>query len=152
MQLVKFTLFTLTFLMSGLALAEESEFKGKIQEDLDGYIDQIETSCGIKVKAEWSGGKLGFNPRESEKPEWNAISTLCTQSLSSFAYACSDNAAVKSAVKGVKKVACTKGKGTLTYKKSGDTMSFSVDQTFLKNNVSGQGTDLATKLKKDLDS
>ncbi|MFN0061882.1 MAG: hypothetical protein ACKVPX_05120 [Myxococcaceae bacterium] len=132
------------------ALAQESEFKGKLKEDLDGYQAQIESSCGIKPKLEWTGGKLGHNPREYEKPEWNAISTLCTSGLSAVADAC-NNAAVKEKMAAVKSIQCAKGKGALSYKLKGDTLTLTIDQSFVKNNAAGQTSDLTAKLKSELD-
>lgn len=150
---MRFLGITLGILVLSLsAFAEESEFKGKMQEDLDGYVSQITSACGAAVKAEWAGGKLGHNPRESEKPEWNALSTLCTTALDSMTQACSGNEAVKKALKGVKTVQCLKGKGPIAYKRKGNSILFTVDPSFTTNNPAGQGSDLVTKLKKDLDT
>ena len=137
-------------LLATAALAQESEFKAKLQEDLDGYKSSLESSCGIKPAVEWAGGKLGYNPRESEKPEWNAISTLCTSALEGLATAC-NNGAVKEALVKVTKVECSKGKGTAGYTLKGSTLTLKVDPSFTTNNAAGQRDDLVTKLKKDLD-
>src|SRR5262245_49822149 len=94
MQTVSKALIALVALWGTSTLAQESEFKAKLKEDIDGYQSQIESSCSIKPKLEWGGGKLGHNPRESEKPEYNAISTLCTSALSAVSDACT-NAVVK---------------------------------------------------------
>jgi hypothetical protein len=132
------------------ALAQESEHKAKMQEDLDGYKKTIESKCGITPKIEWTGGKFGHNPRESEKPEWNALTTLCTCALDALANAC-DNEVVKEKVSKVTTIQCTKGKGTIDYKLKGTTIIFEVDPSFVKNNPAGQDYDLTDKLKKDLD-
>src|SRR5262249_26786013 len=124
---------------SANAFAQESEFKAKIKEDLDGYKERIESSCGVKLKAiEWSGGKLGHNPRESEKPEWNGISTLCTSAADALTQACVANEPVKKAMSKLTKVECVKGKGTIAYKLKGSTITFTIDPSFTANNPAGQ--------------
>jgi hypothetical protein len=136
----------------GVVLAQESEFQAKLQEDLDGYKAQIVGNCGAsdKLVLKWEG-KLGSNPRESEKPEYNAITTLCTSALDGLAQTCQSNGPVKKAAGKVTKVACTRGKGTIGYTLKGATITFTVDPAFTKNNPAGQESDLVEKLKKDLD-
>ena len=50
MKLVKFGIVAGIVTLSGTALAQESEFQGKIQEDMDGYKDQIIRDCGTTPK------------------------------------------------------------------------------------------------------
>jgi len=136
----------------GIVLAQESEFQNKIQEDLDGYKAQIVSNCGAtdKLQIRWEG-KLGSNPREGEKPEYNAISTLCTSALDAVSSTCQSNAVVKKAFGAVNKITCNRGKGTISYSLKGGSLTFSVDGSFTKNNAAGQEADLVAKMKKDLD-
>lgn len=133
------------------AFAQESEFKAKMQEDLDGYKSQIESNCGIKPSITWTGGKFGHNPRESEKPEWNALTTLATSALDAVSLACG-NAVVKEKLAKVTKIEVKKGKGTLGYALKGTTLTLTVDASFTANNPAGQDSDLVEKLKKELDT
>src|SRR5262245_12682711 len=135
-----------------VALAQQSEFQAKIQEDMDGYKKQVIDRCGTtqSLAMRWVG-KLAVNPRESEKPEWNAVSTLCTSALDGLYQTCQNNGPVKAAFSKVKTVTCTMGKGTLSYKLGGGEVTFTVDPSFTKNSPAGQEEDLVTKLKKDLD-
>ena len=132
------------------AMSQESEFVGKIQEDLDGYKDQVKSNCGIAPRMAWTGGKLGSNPRESAKPEWNAVSTLCTSAIDGMNQACS-NAVVKKGLKKVTSIECEKGKGTIAYALKGSTLTFKIDPAFTANNASGQTADLVEKMKKNMD-
>jgi hypothetical protein len=141
----------LVALASAAAFGQESEFKAKMQEDLDGYKSQLESSCGIKPSIAWTGGKFGHNPRESEKPEWNALTTMATSALDAVAQAC-NNAVVKEKLAKVKKIEVKKGKGTLGYALKGDTLTLTVDVSFTDNNPAGQDSDLVEKLKKELDT
>jgi hypothetical protein len=134
------------------AMAQESEFKGKLQEDLDGYAKSVLNGCGATVKVTWGGGKLGFNPRESEKPEWNSVSTLCTSALEAVESACLNNGAVKEKLAKLTTVTCSKGKGTIGFTLKGATLTLTIDPSFAKNNAAGQRDDLVKKLKKDLDT
>jgi hypothetical protein len=138
--------------LGGVVFAQQSEFQGKIQEDLDGYKNQIIDNCGAAktITLKWSG-KLAVNPRESEKPEWNAVSTLCTSALEGTVSACQSNKPVKAAVGKVSTIICTAGKGTIGYKLAGKTLTFTVDPSFTKNNAAGQRDDLVLKIKKGID-
>ena len=137
--------------LGGVVFAQQSEFQEKIQEDLDGYKSQIIDNCGSKsLTLKWNG-KLGGNPRESEKPEWNAVSTLCTSALEGTVNACQSNKPVKAAVGKVTTIVCTAGKGTIGYKLAGSTLTFTVDPSFTKNNAAGQRDDLVVKMKKEID-
>jgi hypothetical protein len=138
--------------LGGVVFAQQSEFQEKIQEDLDGYKSQIIDNCGSKsLTLKWNG-KLGGNPRESEKPEWNAVSTLCTSALEGTVNACQSNKPVKAAVGKVTTIVCTAGKGTIGYKLAGATLTFTVDPSFTKNNAAGQRDDLVLKMKKEIDN
>src|SRR5262245_59900885 len=99
-----------------VALAQQSEYQAKIQEDMDGYKKQIIDNCGTAqgLGMRWVG-KLAVNPRESEKPDWFAVSTLCTSALDALSSTCQVNGPVKSAAAKLKTVTCTMGKGTLGY-------------------------------------
>ena len=138
--------------LGGIVYAQQSEFQEKIQEDLDGYKSQIIDNCGSPkgLTLKWTG-KLAVNPRESEKPEYNAVSTLCTSALEATVNACQSNKPVKAAVGKVNTIVCTAGKGTIGYKLAGATLTFTVDPSFDKNNPAGQRDDLVTKMKKDID-
>ena len=135
-----------------VALAQQSEFQAKIQEDMDGYKKQIVDNCGAGggLAMRWVG-KLAVSPRESEKPEWNAVSTLCTSALDGLSSTCQSNGPVKTAASKLKTITCTMGKGTINYKLSGGEITFTVDPSYTKNNAAGQEADLVAKLKKDLD-
>jgi hypothetical protein len=135
-----------------VALAQQSEFQAKIQEDLDGYKARLIENCTTakSLGLRWVG-KLAVNPRESEKPDWNAVSTLCTSALDGLDDGCRSNGPVKAAASKIKSITCTMGKGTINYKLSGGEMTFTVDPSFTKNNAAGQEADLVAKLKKDLD-
>lgn len=138
--------------MGAVALAQQSEFQAKIQEDLNGYKKQVIENCGTtpSLGMRWVG-KLAVSPRESEKPDWNAVSTLCTSALDGLYQTCQGNGPVKAAISKVKTVTCTMGKGTINYKLTGGEITFTVDPSFTKNNPAGQESDLVAKLKKDLD-
>lgn len=140
-------------LVASVALAQESEFQGKIQEDLDGYKAQLVDACGMsdKLTLKWNG-KLGGNPRETATGNYSAVSTLCTSALEGLHSTCQDNKVVKKAVGKVTSIVCTKGTGTISYKLSGGTLTFAVDGKFDKNNPAGQRDDLVSKMKKDLDN
>jgi hypothetical protein len=150
MRKLQFVVSTLVLLLTLPVLAQESEFQQKIQEDMDGYKDRIQSACGATVTMKWMG-KLGFNPRESEKPEWNGVSTLVTSGLEAVANACRDNGPVKKAVGKVKKIEAKKGKGTIGYKLKGSTLTLTVDPAYKKNNPAGQRDDLSQKMVKDID-
>jgi hypothetical protein len=158
MKLVKFGIVagivTLSGLsgLSGVAHAQESEFAGKIQADMDGYKDRIVTDCGTTPKLVLRfDGKLGSNPRETKDGDYSSVSTLCTSALEGLQTACHDNKVVKQAVSKVATLVCTRGKGTLDYKIKGGTITFTLDTAFDKNNAAGQTNALVDKLKKDLD-
>lgn len=151
MRVLALVILLSSLVAAATAFAEESEFKGKLQEDMDGYIAQIKSSCDITVTTAWTGGKLGFNPRETKDGNYSGVSTLCTSGMDALAQAC-NNGPVKKAMKGIKKVACTDGKGTITFSKKGDTATIKVDPKFDKNNAAGQTADLVEKLKKELDT
>jgi hypothetical protein len=139
-------------LAGGAVFAQQSEYQGKIQEDMDGYKAQIVSNCGSpKSLGMKFAGKLAVNPRESEKPDYNAVSTLCTSGLDAMALTCLANKPVKAAFGKISSVVCTYGKGTLDYKIKGGELTFTLDPAFTKNNASGQEADLVTKMKKDLD-
>lgn len=151
MKLVKFGIVAGIVTASGVALAQESEFAGKIQADMDGYKDQIVRDCGTTPKLVLRfDGKLGTNPREIKEGDYSGVSTLCTSALEGLHDACT-NKVVKQAVSKVATLVCTRGKGTLDYKLKGGTLTFTLDTAFDKNNAAGQRDDLVSKLKKDLD-
>ena len=152
MKLVKFGIVAGIITLSGVALAQESEFQGKIQEDMDGYKDQIVRGCGTTDKLVLRfDGKLGSNPRATKDGDYSGVSTLCTSALEGLHSACINNKVVKQAVSKVATLVCTRGKGTLDYKLKGGTMTFTLDTAFNKNNAAGQRDELVVKLKKDLD-
>src|SRR4051812_19310146 len=107
MKALKFGALVLALAFAGSANAEQSEFKKKMQESLDEYAKTVGTACGGTVKASWGGGKFASNPMESEKPEWSALSTLCTSGMQAVQDACANNEVVKKKLGGVKTVECT---------------------------------------------
>lgn len=134
-----------------LAFAQESEFQGKIQEDMDGYKKQFADNCGANVTMKYSG-KLGSNPRETKDGNYSAVSSLCTAGLDAVAADfCQNNKVIKAAMSKVTSVTCTTGKGTLGYRLKGGALTFMVDPVFKGNNVSSQESDLVQKMKNDLD-
>jgi hypothetical protein len=143
---------TFILLASGAVFAQQSEYQAKIQEDMDGYKAQINSNCGSKGPSMKWVGKLAVNPRESEKPDYNAVSTLCTSALDGMSQTCQNNKPVKTAFGKISSVVCTYGKGTLDFKIKGSEITFTVDPAYTKNNASGQETDLVTKFKKTLDN
>jgi len=136
-----------------LAFAQESEFQTKIQEDMDGYKSRFTNNCGTPASLTFKyAGKLGANPRSSAKPEWNAVTTLCTTGLSVVSDdGCQNNKVIKQAIGKVTSVTCTAGKGTLDYSLKGTALTIKLDPSFTTNNASGQGADLLAKMKSDLD-
>jgi hypothetical protein len=152
MKLVKFAIVAGIVTSSGVALAQESEFQGKIQEDMDSYKEQIVRDCSTTPKLVLRfDGKLGTNPRETKEGDYSDVSTLCTSALEGLHTACQDNKVVKQAMTKVATLVCTRGKGTLDYKLKGGTMTFTLDTAFDKNNAGGQRDKLVDKLKKDFD-
>jgi hypothetical protein len=138
--------------LGGVVFAQQSEFQEKLQEDLNYYKEQYIDHCGSpkSLVIKWNG-KLAVNPRESEKPDWHAVSTLCTSALDGTRHACNANKPVKTAVGKVNTIICTMGKGTIGYKLAGATLTFTIDPSYTKNNPAGQRDDLVVKLKKDID-
>ena len=126
MRLTKLTIITSLLAFTTLAFAQQSEFQEKLQEDLDSYKSRIVNNCGTdeKLSLKWTGGKLAGNPRESTKPEWNAVSTLCTSGLEAIENACGGNKVVKSKLSKLQVVACKPGKGTMGYTLAGSQLTF----------------------------
>jgi hypothetical protein len=147
---MKLLIVAIGLLVTTSAFAQESEFKAKLQEDMDSYIKQFTGSCGSTPKMTWQGGKIGMNPRETKEGDYSSISTLCTSGLEGAAFACS-NAEVKKAFAKLTEVQCKRGKGTLAYTFKGNVLSIALDTAFDKNNPAGQESDLTDKIKKDLD-
>ncbi|MEP6864844.1 MAG: hypothetical protein ABJE66_29760 [Deltaproteobacteria bacterium] len=152
MKLLKLGIIVGVVTLGGVVFAQESEFQGKMQEDMDGYKAQLVEACGITDKVVMRyDGKLGSNPRETDKGNYTAVSTLCTSGLDAIHSGCLNNKVVKKALAKVTTFVCTKGKGTLDYAFKGSTFTFKVDPSYDKNNASGQEEAFETKLKKDLD-
>jgi hypothetical protein len=82
MKLLKLGIIAGVVMLGGVVFAQESEFQGKMQEDMDGYKAQLVEACGItdKVVVRYDG-KLGSNPREIKEGDYTGISTLCTSGL-----------------------------------------------------------------------
>ena len=153
MRLGRFAFVAAVMSFTTLAFAQESEFQTKIQEDMDGYKSRFVNNCGSPASLKFNyAGKLGANPRSGAKPDWNAVTTLCTTGLSVVSDdGCQNNKAIKQSIGKVTTVTCTAGKGTLDYTLKGTALTIKVDPSFTTNNPSGQGADLLTKMKKDLD-
>lgn len=150
--ITKVALGPLFLLFGGVAFAQESEFQDKMQEDLDGYKAQTISNCGTtdKLTLKWNG-KLGFSPRETKDGDYSSTGTLCTSALEGLSTACQSNRVVKKAIGKVTSIVCQRGTGTIGYALKGNTLSFSVDAKFDKNNPAGQRDDLVKKIKDDLD-
>jgi hypothetical protein len=152
MKLLKLGIIVGVVTLGGVVFAQESEFQGKMQEDMDGYKERIVEACGTTDKLVMRyDGKLGSNPRETDKGNYTAVSTLCTSGLDAIHDGCQNNKVVKKALAKVTTFVCTKGKGTLDYTFKGGTFTFKVDPAYSKNNAAGQESDFEEKLKKDLD-
>lgn len=153
MRLTKLTIVTSLLAFTTLAFAQQSEFQEKLQEDMDSYKSRIVNNCGTdeKLAMKWTGGKLAGNPRESTKPEWNSVSTLCTSALEAIEYVCNNNKVVKSKLSKLQVVACKPGKGTLGYTLAGTQLTLTLDPSYTKNNPAGQRDDLVAKIKSKLD-
>jgi len=147
-QLMRIGTVLLGVLVASTALAQESKFQEKMQEDLDYGKKLIERNCGLKgVSVKWAGGKLGHNPREGTP----ALSTLCQSGLEALFNRCLNNAAVKKAVTKVNALECTRGKGPLSFKLSGPKFSVAVDEAFTKDNAATQRDALMKKIEQELD-
>lgn len=147
----KVALGSLVLLFGGIAIAAESEFQDKMQEDLDGYKAQIVSNCGTtdKLTIKWNG-KLGSNPRSTKEGDYSSTGTLCTSALDGTVQAC-HNKVVKKAFGKVTSIICQRGTGAISYSLKGSTLTFTVDPKFDKNNPAGQESDLVEKIKTDLD-
>jgi hypothetical protein len=142
----------LVLTISSIAFAQESEFQGKIQEDLDGYKAQTISSCGMGPGLTLKyNGKLGSNPRETAKGNAGGVSALCTSAVDGLGDACRNNAVVKGKMSKITAIVCQPGHGAIGYAVSGSTITFSIDTTYSGDNASGQESDLVTKMKKDMD-
>ena len=151
MRLGRFAFVAAVMSFTTLAFAQESEFRGKMQEDMDGYKKQIINNCGTPASLTMTyNGKLGSNPRETKDGNYSAVSTLCTSALEGLADACR-NGAVKASMSKVTTITCQAGKGTIKYNLKAPTLTFSLDAAYDKNNPAGQRDDLVEKIKKDLD-
>jgi hypothetical protein len=138
--------------IASVAFAQESEFQGKIQEDLDGQKAQVIYGCGMPATLTLHyQGKLGSNPREPAKPNYNGVSALCTSAVGALNDACQTNAVVKGKESKITSIICTTGHGAMDYSISGTTETLKVDPSFTTNNASGERRDLVEKLKKDMD-
>ena len=153
MRLVKPTIIATIFAFTSLAFAQQSEFQGKLQEDLDVYKDRIVANCGTsdKLAIKWTGAKLAGNPRESTKPEWNSVSTLCQSGLEAISSACQNNKVVKQKLAKLQTIGCKGGKGAIDFKLAGSTLTLTIDPSYTKNNPAGQRDDLDQKLRNKLD-
>ena len=142
-----------TVIAASPALAQQSEFLQKLQEDMDYYQKQIVENCKApdKLAMKWTGGKLKGNPRETLEGQYSAVSTLCTSALEGLNSSCQDNKVVASKISKVSTINCTVGKGTIGYKLKGGDLTFSIDTAYDKNNPAGQRDDLVKKLKAELD-
>jgi hypothetical protein len=151
---MKVALGALVLFTGSVALAQESEYQNKMQEDLDYYKPQLVNNCGasdsLTIKYV---GKLGSNPRE-RKPDNNwSPSTLCGMALDAVVYSCQTSEPVKKTMAKLKSVVCTSGSGNLDYKLRGRDLTLTIDPTFKKKDGSSSTPkdDLVAKLKKDLD-
>ena len=130
-----------------VVFAQESEFQNKMQEDLDFYKPQFVSKCHTSDAITFKfAGKLGANPRETR------VSISCTQAVEAALYSCDTNATVAKALSKVKTVTCTLGTGPYSYKLSGASLTFTVDDKYddHKDKVY-QKDGLVAKIKKDLD-
>lgn len=142
----------LAFTVSAVAFAQESEFKGKLAEHLKTGAASYKNGCATDIEVEWTGGKLGHNPRQGEQKEWNALSVMVDVGFDAVESACLNNAAVKEALAKVKKVTVDRSsKKGFSYKLAGTTLTISIDQQS-KDNPATQRDAFVTQLKKSLDT
>jgi hypothetical protein len=153
LRLFKTTVIASVIAFTTLAFAQQSEYREKLQEDLNSYKDRIIASCGTtdKLEIKWTGAKLDGNPRESTKPEWNSVSTLCTSALEAVDTVCLNNKVVKSKLSKLTTIGCKGGKGAMDFKLAGATLTLTIDPSYTKNNPAGQRDDLDKKLRNKLD-
>lgn len=137
-------------LCASAAQAQESEWKQKLQEDMNVYVKDFASFCGATVKTDWVGGKLGHNPREPQKKGQNAVSVLCTCGLEAAFQAC-ENSEVKKQLATLKEVQCTHGHGPLAYAHKGETLTITIDPAFVDKSPSAQRDDLKRHIIKDKD-
>jgi hypothetical protein len=151
-SMMKIGLGALVLFTGSVALAQESEYQNKMQEDLDYYKPQLVNNCGVSDKLTIKYvGKLGSNPRE-RKGEGTAPSTLCGTALDAVVYSCQTNEPVKKVMAKLKSVVCTGGSGQLDYKLRGTDLTLTIDPTFKHTGPPATPKDaLVAKLKKDLD-
>jgi hypothetical protein len=138
--------------LGGIAVAAESEYQDKMQEDLDAYKKRIVENCGTtdRLALRWVG-KLGANPRTIASGDYAAVGSLCTAAVDGLNNACLANRVVKQTMRGLTSIVCQAGRGPMSYGYRGGTMTFSVDPKYDKNNVAGQESDMTERLKNDLD-
>jgi len=136
----------------GIALAQESEFQAKIQEDLNSLQPRIVNKWGATDKLDVRfEGKLGGNPRQTAAGDHSSVSTLCKVGLEAIEDACGSNKVVHDALSKLTTITCTRGKGSLSYAVAGSQLTLSIDTSFGKTNPAGQRDDLKARIKKDLD-
>lgn len=151
-RMMKIGLGAVILFAGSAALAQESEYQNKMQEDLDYYKPQLVNNCGVSDKLTIKYvGKLGSNPRERQG-EGTAPSTLCGNALDAVVYSCQTSEPVKKAMAKLKSVVCTRGSGALDYKLKGADLTLMIDPSFKHTGPPATPKDaLVAKLKKDLD-
>src|ERR1041384_3230220 len=123
----------LVLFTGSVALAQESEFQNKMQEDLDYYKPQLINNCGVSDKLTIKYiGKLGSTPRERQG-DGTAPSTLCSTALDAVVYSCQTSEPVKKVMSKLTSVVCTGGSGALNYKLAGGALTLTIDPTHKHN-------------------
>ncbi len=131
--------------VSVVAFAQASEFRKRIQSDLDSWKPEFTSSCGNSDSLTFKfDGKLDSNPSD--------VSTLCSAAFEGTVYACRENEVVKRKIGQVTAISCTKSAGTIGYRLAGSRLTITVDPAYSKDKPDIQRDALVAKLRKDLDN
>lgn len=151
-RLAQLVIGTSVLAMSVVAFAQASEFRKRIQEDLDSWKPEFISSCGNRDDLTFKfDGKLDSNPSDTKDGDASSISTLCKSAFEGTVYACRENEMVKKEIGKVTSISCTRSAGTIGYKLAGGKLTITVDPAYSKSNPSDQRDALVAKLRKDLD-
>ncbi len=138
--------------VSVVAFAQASEFRKRIQEDLDSWKPEFVSSCGNSDRLTFTfEGKLDASPSDTKAGDASSVSTLCKAAFEGTVYACRENEVVKKEIGKVTAISCTKSAGTIGYRLAGGKLTITVDPAYSKDNPDSQRDALVAKLRKDLD-
>jgi len=137
---------------SAVAFAQASEFRKRIQDDLDSWKPEFISSCGNRDSLTFKfDGKLDSNPSDTKEGDASSVSTLCSAAFEGTVYACRENEVVKKEIGKVTAISCTRSAGTIGYKLAGGKLTITVDPAYSKDKPSGQRDALVARLRKELD-